>query len=231
MISGIKENLKLGSSLLRYGFQMKTNMILLVLFTVIGIVEDFGSKGDYMMGLYFLAIVSMYISQFLNGVCMSAMAQSSPYKHEILVEIPTIFHALISGGFFVLVVVLRFLYSSMGDLSILAIAGPVMFSVMSIMISCYNLLIYRFPVVGYAFLAVIIMALTFGGTFNVPADMPEAQPGYLSLPIFSSLTTSIVAGIVILILDVALFYGLSVVLYKKSLSRAIFKRAIASAKK
>ncbi len=234
MIEKWKNQLILGAKLLKFSFQMKTNMILLVVFLLFGILEDVTSKGAYIMGAYFLAITSMYISQFLNGLCISDMVQSSRYKKALLVDIPALYHVLITFAFYLILAGLRLVYGKVfGGMTHAMLAGLMLFCILSIIISCYNLLVYRKPVVGYAIIACMILGMIFSNSFSTNSFNEGQGTGLIGkfqqLPIFDSFPLTFWIGLLLIALDGVLFYGLSTALYKTPISYVIYKRVLANA--
>lgn len=59
------KDIKLGFKLLRYGYKLKLNVIMLVLFAVIGIASDIMSKGTTIIGGVYFMMSGMFTFQLI----------------------------------------------------------------------------------------------------------------------------------------------------------------------
>jgi hypothetical protein len=227
MTDSMGKDLKVGWGMLKNTIMFKSNAALLALFTVIGFVMEFTTKGENIMGVYFMAIIGLYVSQFLNGVAVSEMVQSSHYKRALLVDIPTIMIAIIQLVEYCILAGLRYWYCAQaGEVTPQYTSGLLFFGCFFFMITIYNLLVYRVPVAGYGLLAIIIISVipgfTGGRAFNY-----TGIAGFLkNLPICNNYWYTFATGLAIVIIDVVVFYILSRILYKVPLSTRIWKRAL-----
>ena len=70
------KDIKLGFKLLRYGYKLKLNVIMLVFLTVIGIASDIMSKGTTIIGGIYFMMSGMFTFQLI----MSKSTSSRPSR-------------------------------------------------------------------------------------------------------------------------------------------------------
>ena len=67
------KDIKLGFKLLRYGYKLKLNVILLVFFAVIGIASDIMSKGTTIIGGIYFMMSGMFTFQLIMSMDVSEL--------------------------------------------------------------------------------------------------------------------------------------------------------------
>jgi len=235
MISKWIKNLKLGMGLLRYSLQIKTNLTMLILFSLMGVLYEVLQQGKSFFGIYFLALVPLYLSQLLNAVFITGLAQSSNKKHAILVDIPALFSFVWTTVTYLFLILLRFLYyKTSGQLPKLAMLGLLYFGLILIFMTIYNVFVFRKPWLGYLFLAILIFALSFTGGLSMRLE--DANMGYviaqklLNLSLFDHPALLTMIGYMLVVANALVFYLLSNLLYKMPLSERTYKQALSRAK-
>lgn len=68
------KDLILGFKLLRYGYKLKTNVMMLILFTAIGFVTELSSHGTNILGGFYFMLTGMFAYQMIiymnaSGLC------------------------------------------------------------------------------------------------------------------------------------------------------------------
>ena len=81
-------NLKTGFKLLRYSYKCKMNLILLALFTVIGLGVEISSHGTNMLGGFYFMLSGMFAYQMIVSMDISGMVQSSAMKKRLQINLP-----------------------------------------------------------------------------------------------------------------------------------------------
>ena len=80
-------DLKLGHKVIKYGLNLRGNLIAIVLFLVLGCVMEFMTP--YMiMGSMYMGLASMMLVQVVHSVAVSTMVQSSPRKKRLQTRVP-----------------------------------------------------------------------------------------------------------------------------------------------
>lgn len=234
MIKRFSENVRLGWRLLPYGLQAKTNMVVLLIFLVVALLQEILLQGRGFFGLYFMAIIPLYLSQLWNSVAISNLMQGSAKKKQVLIEVPTVYSLLSTICLYALLVLLRLLYYRNGALTRTAMLGLLYFGAILFMLVLYNVLVFRKPVLGYVMLVVMIFFISFTGgfTFGTVDDTAAAWHSVsrvLELPLFDHPVRVGVLGLLLVIFDTVLFYVLSLALYKLPISERVYKQAMARA--
>ena len=84
------KDLILGFKLLRYGYKLKTNVMMLILFTAIGFVVELSSHGTNMLGGFYFMLTGMFAYQMIIYMNASDYVQSSAMKRKLEVGMPVI---------------------------------------------------------------------------------------------------------------------------------------------
>ena len=84
------KDLILGFKLLRYGYKLKTNVMMLILFTAIGFVVELSSHGTNMLGGFYFMLTGMFAYQMIVYMNASDYVQSSAMKRKLEVGMPVI---------------------------------------------------------------------------------------------------------------------------------------------
>ena len=84
------KDLILGFKLLRYGYKLKTNVMMLGLFTAIGFLTEISSHGTNMIGGFYFMLTGMFAYQMIIYMNASDYVQSSAMKRKLEVGMPVI---------------------------------------------------------------------------------------------------------------------------------------------
>ena len=227
-----KDILKETIALLPYSLKSRTNGVLLVIFLLTGFVWDIAYRGSGWIGLWFVLLFPLVISQQLNSVALSNMVQSSTRKRNILVTVPCLIMGISTIAIYLGLFIIRLvLLKSADGISRLALFSLVLYGAFEIMFVIYNLFVFRKPVIGYVVLVfLLIMIFAVNPTGFIPPDNPNMIYGILGtllwLPVFDSIYTAFAAGLILTVISIVLFYALSVAFYKLPLSERNYKYAL-----
>ena len=83
----MKEYIKL-LKLCRYGFRFKLNLACFLIFLGVGILIEIVSKGENMLGGFYIVLCSMYMYQFFISLSLTDMIQSSGLKYKLNAVLP-----------------------------------------------------------------------------------------------------------------------------------------------
>ena len=99
------KDIKLGFKLLRYGYKLKLNVIMLVFLAEIGIASDIMSKGTTIKGGIYYMMSGMFTYQLILSMEVSELIQSTSLKKKLQIYIPVMSSTvIILVGFTVLVI-------------------------------------------------------------------------------------------------------------------------------
>ena len=239
MTKNIFKSVKTVFSMLRYSMQIKTNIAMLIIFTILGIVYEimsvFGGKAiSFYNGAWMLALAPMYSVQLLYSTLMSGVIQSSGIRKLITVDGALIMKELFTVLGFIFIAVFRYLnfrFNAEGGDEVLA--GIIYYSIFTLMLSLYTLVIYRYLYVGYIVLLPILIIFMVAPIFSdrIIKASESMKGSFLSvLGLSGNYFGCLLTGAILLIVDAVLFYVLSRALYKVPLDERAFKRLLARAK-
>lgn len=100
--------IKLGMKLIKYSFDLKGNIILMAIFTILGILWFFFTEMEQFGPLY-LAIVGVYAHQMLNTLQYSDMVLSSPREKELQISVTLSLGILCGLSFYMLTILISVL--------------------------------------------------------------------------------------------------------------------------
>ena len=238
-MSKMGKNLKLGVGMMKYSLSPKLNFASIILFFILGIIYEMVEYTSSMssarykfshIGAWMLAIPAMYAIQFLYGVCISGMIQSAATKKTIVIQATTVCKAVLEYIAFAILVVSRYIgYKNAGNEGFLI--GLLTFGVYSMLLSIYSLVVYRYPVIGYAVILPLVIVSFMISTFisNVKPFMNSVS-FVQRIPLMNVFGVYVIVGALIIMLDLLFFYILSKCMYKIPISEKSFKQMLERAK-
>lgn len=214
--------IKLGFTLLKYGYKIKQNIVMIVIFLLIGLATEIGSKGSNMIGAFYLMLVGIFGYQMIISMDLTGFVQSSYMKKAIQTKVPVAASFVINVVMYTIIVLEKWFFFR-GDEElftankcILMVVGALLFVEFIYMGICYKY--YALGTILFCMCAGFV-----GGANVIIAErfMPEIQNTPYSV--------FVIGGYAVIILGTFIQYGLSVLLYKKDLSKFAF-RGIATGK-
>ena len=103
------KDLILGFKLLRYGYKLKTNVMMLILFTAIGFVIELSSHGTNMLGGFYFMLTGMFAYQMIIYMNASDYVQSSVMKRKLEVGMPVIVSTVVYLVLFTILVAEKYI--------------------------------------------------------------------------------------------------------------------------
>ena len=76
------KDIKLGFKLLKYGYRLKLNVIMLVFFAIFGIASEIFSKGTSIIGGVYFMMSGMFTFQLIMSMDVSELIQSTSLKKK-----------------------------------------------------------------------------------------------------------------------------------------------------
>lgn len=204
------KSMKLGLKLLRYAWGIKTTVLSGGIFFLLGLLLFIMSIETWYLGGYLLLISAMFPAQLLSSLSVSDLVQTSPWKKALQTSVPT----ALTAGAFVLT------YGGVLIISLLRLnARPemredmvmilVLFTFEIFLIMTYYGIAYKTYVMGTA---LFIIAFVIGtSVIQVGAALGALRS--VSIP------AAACSGFVAILLGSAVQYGLSLMLYKRALSK------------
>ena len=203
--------IKMGVKMLRYGHSAKLNMGMAGFFFLLGVVIEclpvFRLRiwGDYM-----IIVNGMWMVQMLYSVNVAGLVQTSPWKKRLQTSVPVAIGFLGYALCYLVIVLLKLLEFVRADAEQLATV-PVMLIIDAVigawmMVYCGTAFKYYIPS------TIIFMGVFYGWFFGT--DMAYNVP-QIALPVW----VAIVIGYAILLAGAVLQYGLTRLLYCKTLDK------------
>lgn len=213
MINDIKKALQLSL----YGFKAEVQMILMIVFVLVGIVWEYLFHGMHWIGAYFIVLTPVYFSQLLYGMGMSSMVAASPYKKKLQILYPVLSNCIFEFVAMTIIILLKIfeirLYpeNREGLMAVLLLV-----CLFSIILNFYSALVYKYYALSIALMLAPIMVLSYIFTKE---SFDNFEGSFLTVIVdHMNMGTLALICYLTVILGAVLQYALSTALYKKPLS-------------
>lgn len=206
------KDLILGFKLLRYGYKLKTNVMMLILFTAIGFVVELSSHGTNMIGGFYFMLTGMFAYQMIIYMNASDYVQSSAMKRKLEVGMPVIVSTVVYLVMLTILVVEKYIlirmypentaqYQDTLFMIILILFGAMIFCGV-----CYKYFVA-------SFIVFMLVVMTCMATVN-----SWLYDHHISEVIGSGFEKIAIIGYVAIIVGGVIEYAFSSLLYRKQLS-------------
>ncbi len=206
------KDLILGFKLLRYGYKLKTNVMMLILFTVIGFVVELSTHGTNMIGGFYFMLTGMFTYQMIIYMNASDYVQSSAMKRKLEVGMPVIVSTVVYLVLLTILVAEKYIlirmypentaqYQDTLFMIILILFGAMIFCGV-----CYKYFVVSF---------IVFMLVVMTGVSTVNSWLYDH---HISEVINSGLAKLAILGYAAIIIGGVLEYLFSSLLYRKQLS-------------
>jgi hypothetical protein len=210
------KDIKLGFKLLRYGYKLKLNVIMLVFFAIFGIASEIFSKGTSIIGGVYFMMSGMFTFQLIMSMDVSELIQSTSLKKKLQIYIPVLASTVINLILFTVFVVERVVLIQMGVADKTQIIYTLfMLDVILLITYLYTSICYKYFVLGFILFMVAFMAAFMGFADTIAA---------LGLPVIA------LFGYIAIFAGGALEILIGELLYKKPLSEFAFRGFFRDAK-
>ena len=207
-------------TLCKYSFKYKTNLVFLIIFFSIGVINELVTKGTQYLGGFYIVICSIYMFQFVMSLSMSDMIQASPIGRRIQLDMPVKLNVIMSFVFYTLLVVYRIIMSVMypqNERDI--IASLFLINIMFFALFIYTAFVYKYfiaSIIVFCFtIPLVVTGMNIINSFNILADL--------------TLINVIIFGYVVIVVGALIQYMICRLIIKKPISqrafRGIFKEA------
>lgn len=218
------KNLKTGFKLLKYSYKCKMNLILLALFTVIGLVIEISSHGTNMLGGFYFMLSGMYAYQMIVSMDISGMVQSSAMKKRIQINLPVFVSTVLYIILYTVLVIERVILVHVNpqdkDMLMFNLFTIVM---MLFIVFIFSAICYKYFVAGFIIFLVLVMGTTFG------LNEICMSSGYEFI-CNMGFGTFIIIGYAVILAGGAIEYLIGKLLYRKPLSEFAFRGIFRDAK-
>lgn len=156
------KDIKLGFKLLRYGYKLKLNVIMLVFLTVIGIASDIMSKGTTIIGGIYFMMSGMFTFQLIMSMDVSELIQSTSLKKKLQIYIPVMSSTVINLVIFTFLVVERVILIQYGVADKTQLIYTLFtIDVVLLIVYLYTSICYKYYVLGFIVFMVLFMGVFY----------------------------------------------------------------------
>lgn len=207
------KKIKLGLSLIKYGFRPKTNIILCIVLVLVGVIVEIVTKGTNMIGAFYMLLPVIFVYQMIVSMDLSTLVQTSKLKKSLQTTVPAITSLVIYFVVFTFIAIERIILVNLNP----AAESDIVASTLLAMIIMFFAMIYmgicfKYYVVGLIiFIIVVMMATTSSQVFFAYNDAPIG------------IGVTIAIGYVVVAVGALAMYGMSCLFYRKELSKFAFK--------
>mgnify|MGYP004454015241 FL=1 len=217
------KDLKMGFQLMKYGYKIKMNVIMMVVILALGIVAEISSKGTSFLGGFYLMMTGMFAYQLIMSMDISEMVQSSAAKRKLQVGLPVVASTVVYLASYTFLLVERVILIYQNPQSKEELLYT-LFTILLIMITVYifSSICYKYFVAGFILFLILFIGVDTGAVIlwnnGIGAWLCQIGLGWLA-----------VLGYAVVLLGGGIEYLLGSLLYRKPLSefafRGIFKDA------
>lgn len=220
-------DLKLGHKVIKYGLNLRGNLIVVILFLILGCVMEFMIP-DMIFGGMYVALGSMMIVQLVHSVAVSGMVQSSSYKKKLQTCVPT----MIGGGYLfianTLIIVLKIvgMYVKSGgtEWATAGVSNAILLSGIMMII----LVVYMSTALKLFWLATIVFFIIFL-SYNIFSEKLLAMMG-VEATMIMPIGLSILVSYLVVLLGSVIMYLVFLATYKLDYSKVTWEAALKRAK-
>ena len=207
----------LGFKLVKYGYKLKENIFMLVIFTAIGLFVEIQSKGTSIIGGLYFMLVGMFTYQLIMSVDVSEYIQTSAMKRKLQLTIPVITSTALYLFIFTFIIIEKCILINMyPENQKMLIMSLVQLELFMLIVFAFSSICYKYFLLGFLLFIVLDFAVIIISSFLF--NTPFAST-VLSIPfgVFA------VTGYLVIFIGSVLEYIIGSKLYNKPLSQFAFK--------
>lgn len=207
----------LGFKLVKYGYKLKENIFMLVIFTAIGLFVEIQSKGTSIIGGLYFMLVGMFAYQLIMSVDVSEYIQTSAMKRKLQLTIPVITSTALYLFIFTFIIIEKCILINMyPENQKMLIMSLVQLELFMLIVFAFSSICYKYFLLGFLLFIVLDFAVIIISSFLF--NTPFAST-VLSIPfgVFA------VTGYLVIFIGSVLEYIIGSKLYNKPLSQFAFK--------
>lgn len=207
------KKIKLGLSLVKYGFRPGTNLTMCILFIIIGLVVEVASKGTNIIGGFYVLLTGMFVYQMIISMDLSCFVQTTKMKKALQTTVPVVTGTLLYLVIYTLLVIEKAILIKAYPENVNNLLGSsVLLIVLLFGAMVYTGFCYKYFVGGTIFYVIYVMVSM--PTVEVLVGRNIITPTFLGIVIF---------GYAAILLGGVVEYLLSCALYKKDISKFAFR--------
>lgn len=214
----------MGFQLMKYGYKIKMNVIMMIVILAFGIVAEISSKGTSFLGGFYLMMTGMFAYQLIMSMDISEMVQSSAAKRKLQVGLPVVASTVVYLASYTFLLVERVILIHQNPQSKEELLYT-LFTILLIMITVYifSSICYKYFVAGFILFLILFIAVDTGAVIlwnnGIGAWLCQIGLGWLA-----------VLGYAVVLLGGGIEYLLGSLLYRKPLSEFAFQGIFKDAK-
>ncbi len=218
------KDFKIATRMLRYSYQLKTQLAVAVILFAAGVFLMVGSSGTEFLGGFYMVLPTTFIMQFYMMFAASDLVVISPYRRKLQVEIPALFLGIAIILLYTVVVAFHLYYMKVGvadytveENNYIQTTQIFMTGVVLAVSSLYFSVAYKFPLLGgIVFCGAMVPFIVFWQA------VLEARFMGLGL----GLTQILILSYVILLVGIIMMYLSLRLFYKKPVSKRAMARRL-----
>lgn len=211
--------IKMGIKLIRYAFGIKLSAVFIVALTVIGLIIDFMLRGTTFIGVFFVSLLPMFLVQFLYSICLSNNVGASAWRKRMQTTMPALLAFLANVIVFTVIIIIKMVEIRMFPEESSVILGCLLVvAVLQILLGVYNGLCYKYFALSLIVMYILIFGCSFLGGYSMVIREESLSVGF-SAPVYHSPAAVVLITYVSIVIGAVLQYVVSLVVYKKPLSK------------
>ena len=235
MMKNLLKEISLGFKAVRYGFQLKSNIAMVIIFFILGILSDIfcgGTALSYFGGIY-MSIGAIVPMQLICSLGVSSIAKTSPKRKHMETFIPTACSTITMLVVYTVLVIIKGILCQLNPENAKVISSQLI----AVGITCAVILIYCGVVYKHFVISMILLigAMSIGGGYTgvMLATVDELEGGSslltANIPFSTSFGAATLAGYVLVLIGGFLCLLLTNLFYKHEMSKWAYGAALRKA--
>lgn len=187
------EKIKYIYELQKYGFQRKTQLVSMLIMYVSGLVMEVVSHGTYWLGMFFMMMSPLFVTQTLYSICMSGLVAASPRGKQIQTSLACLGDLVTTLVSMSILVVLKIVEVKVyPDHARVVLSAFVILCLIMIILHLYTALVYKYYALSIILLCAIICPISYVmgyqsvGESSFVLSFVPASPGLVILFAYAS---------------------------------------------
>lgn len=232
MMKNLLKEISLGFRTIRYGFQLKTNIALVVIFFILGIITEIGCRGTVYFGGFYMTICGIVPMQLICSLGVSDLAKSSPKREHMETFIPTACSTVTMLAVYTVLMIIKAVLCQIYP----EYAGTISYQLIMTGVMCALIMVYCGVVFKHFILSIILLcvAMSVGGFCEgilMAVDTLEGN-GFIitsGTPMELPFIPCALAGYLLILIGGFLCWLLTKLFYKHEMSKYAYGAALRKA--
>lgn len=171
----------------KYGFQRKTQLVSMLIMYVIGLVMEVVSHGTYWLGMFFMMMSPLFVTQTLYSICMSGLVAASPRGKQIQTSLACLGDLVTTLVSMSILVVLKIVEVKVyPDHARVVLSAFVILCLIMIILHLYTALVYKYYALSIICPISYVMGYQSVGESSFVLSFVPASPGLVILFAYAS---------------------------------------------